>query len=102
MWIKPLAKACAALLTMGVMAAPVHAEDLLSRVKKSGELVVGTEMQFAPFDFHENGKQTGFNKDLFEIIAERIGVKVKFLDLPWLVFYPVWILKFDMGAVLFW
>ncbi|HHU94280.1 MAG TPA: transporter substrate-binding domain-containing protein [Alcaligenaceae bacterium] len=99
MWIKPLAKACAALLTMGVMAAPVHAEDLLSRVKKSGELVVGTEMQFAPFDFHENGKQTGFNKDLFEIIAERIGVKVKFLDLPWPSVLPgLDSKKFDMGG----
>lgn len=99
MWIKPLTKACAAILTMGIMASPVYAEDLLAKVKKSGELVVGTEMQFAPFDFHENGKQTGFNKELFEVVGERLGVKVKFLDLPWPSVLPgLDSKKFDMGG----
>ncbi|AQS51664.1 amino acid ABC transporter [Paenalcaligenes hominis] len=99
MWIKQLSKACAAFLTLGVLSAPVYAEDLLERVKKSGELVVGTEMQFAPFDFHENGKQTGFNKELFEVVGERIGVKVRFLDLPWPSVLPgLDSKKFDMGG----
>lgn len=99
MWIKPLSKACAALLTMSLMAAPVYAEDLLEKVKKAGELVVGTEMQFAPFDFHENGKQTGFNKDLFEAVGKRLGVKVTFLDLPWPSVLPgLDAKKFDMGG----
>jgi polar amino acid transport system substrate-binding protein len=60
-----------------------HAEDQLAKVKKAGELVVGTEMQFAPFDFLENGQQAGFNKDLFAEIGKEIGVKVRFIDLPW-------------------
>ena len=38
----------AALVATAVSA---HAEDQLAKVKKAGELVVGTEMQFAPFDF---------------------------------------------------
>jgi polar amino acid transport system substrate-binding protein len=41
-----------------------HADDQLANVRKAGELVVGTEMQFAPFDFLDNGQQAGFNKDL--------------------------------------
>ncbi|PTB18951.1 amino acid ABC transporter [Trinickia symbiotica] len=60
-----------------------YAEDQLTKVKKAGELVVGTEMQFAPFDFLENGQQAGFNKDLFAEIGKELGVKVRFIDLPW-------------------
>lgn len=60
-----------------------HAEDQLAKVKQAGELVVGTEMQFAPFDFLENGQQAGFNKDLFAEVGKEIGVKVRFIDLPW-------------------
>jgi len=60
-----------------------YAEDQLAKVKKAGELVVGTEMQFAPFDFLENGQQAGFNKDLFAEIGKELGVKVRFIDLPW-------------------
>ena len=42
----------------------------LANVRKAGELVVGTEMQFAPFDFLENGQQAGFNKDLFAEVGK--------------------------------
>ena len=60
-----------------------HAEDQLAKVKQAGELVVGTEMQFAPFDFLDNGQQAGFNKDLFAEVGKEMGVKVRFIDLPW-------------------
>src|SRR5690606_9028982 len=99
MRIKSLINACAMTLTMTLMAAPVHAQDLLARIKNAGELVVGTEMQFAPFDFHENGQQTGFNKDLFGAVAEKLGVKVRFIDLPWPSVLPgLDASKFDMGG----
>jgi hypothetical protein len=68
-----------ALCTASVAA---HA-DQLAKVKQAGELVVGTEMQFAPFDFLENGQQAGFNKDLFAEVGKELGVKVRFIDLPW-------------------
>jgi polar amino acid transport system substrate-binding protein len=68
-----------ALCTASVAA---HA-DQLAKVKAAGELVVGTEMQFAPFDFLENGQQAGFNKDLFAEVGKELGVKVRFIDLPW-------------------
>lgn len=99
MRIKSLINACAVTLTMTLMAAPAHAQDLLARIKNAGELVVGTEMQFAPFDFHENGQQTGFNKDLFGAVAEKLGVKVRFIDLPWPSVLPgLDASKFDMGG----
>jgi polar amino acid transport system substrate-binding protein len=70
----------AALVATAVSA---HAEDQLAKVKKAGELVVGTEMQFAPFDFLENGQQQGFNKDFFVELSKELGVKVRSIDLPW-------------------
>ncbi len=71
------------MLALCVASVGAHAEDQLAKVKKAGELVVGTEMQFAPFDFLENGQQAGFNKDLFAAVGKELGVKVRFIDLPW-------------------
>ena len=48
-----------AALVATAVSVSAHAEDQLAKVKKAGELVVGTEMQFAPFDFLENGPATG-------------------------------------------
>ena len=62
--------------------------DALDEVKEKGELVVGTEMQFAPFDFLENDKQTGLNADIFKVVGEEMGVEVRFLDLPWASVLP--------------
>ncbi|QJP13516.1 transporter substrate-binding domain-containing protein [Starkeya sp. ORNL1] len=76
-----------------------HAEDLLAKVKAKGELTVGTELQFAPFDFVEDGKQAGLNKELFAEIGKELGVKVTFLDLPWPSVLPgLEAGKFDMVA----
>ena len=89
------------LLTLALCAGSLsaHADDLLSRVKQHGELVVGTEMQFAPFDFLENGQQAGFNKELFAEVGKIIGVKVRFIDLPWESVLPgLDAGKFDMVA----
>lgn len=84
MRIKTILKFCAASLAVMALSTPAKAEDdLLAQVQKKGELVIGTEMQFAPFDFLENGKQNGFNKDFFEEIGKELGVKVRFIDLPW-------------------
>src|SRR3546814_17707364 len=76
-------KLCLATVCVAVMALPVHAQDQLARVKQAGVLVLGTEMQFAPFDFLKNGKQEGFNKEFFAEVGKGLGVKVRFIDLPW-------------------
>ncbi|QIB35482.1 transporter substrate-binding domain-containing protein [Ancylobacter pratisalsi] len=76
-----------------------HAEDLLAKVKAKGELTVGTELQFAPFDFIEDGKQAGMNKEIFAEIGKELGVKITFLDLPWPSVLPgLEAGKFDMVA----
>ncbi|MDB5982325.1 MAG: amino acid transporter [Pseudomonas sp.] len=88
---------CAA-IALAIVPLAAHA-DQLADVKKAGELVVGTELQFAPFDFTENGKQKGLNSELFEQLGKELGVKVKFLDLPWPSVLPgLEAKKFDMVA----
>lgn len=80
-------------------ASSVAQADQLADVKKAGELVVGTEMQFAPFDFLEAGKQKGLNAELFEELGKDLGVKVRFIDLPWPSVLPgLEAKKFDMVA----
>lgn len=73
--------------------------DLLADVKARGTLNIGTEMQYAPFDFLKDNKQVGYNPDLFAEIAKELGVKVVFQDLPWPSVLPgLTAAKFDMVA----
>lgn len=77
-----LASACLAMVAL-----PSHA-DQLDQIKKTGELVIGTEMQFAPFDFLKDGKQEGFNKEFFADVGKALKVKIRFIDLPWASVLP--------------
>ncbi|MBJ7557002.1 transporter substrate-binding domain-containing protein [Marinomonas spartinae] len=83
-------------LAAAITSAAVQA-DVLSDVKAKGELVIGTEFQFAPFDFLQNGKHEGLNKDFFTEVGKALGVKVKYIDLPWPSVLPgLDAKKFDM------
>lgn len=87
-------------VSLGLAASPsALAEDVLARVKKAGELKVGTETAFAPFDFIDGGKHAGLNVDLFAEIGKEMGVKVSFVPLPWESVLPgLEAGKFDMVA----
>ncbi len=77
-FLKTLAGAAIVLASVGA-----QAQDVLAKIKGAGELVIGTEFQFAPFDFTENGAHKGVNIDILDQVAKDLGVKVKYLDLPW-------------------
>ncbi|SFJ23250.1 cystine transport system substrate-binding protein [Paenibacillus sp. UNC496MF] len=56
----------------------------LAAVKSAGEITVGTEGTYAPFTFHDkSGKLTGFDVDIAQEVAKRIGVKAKFVETKW-------------------
>ncbi|SHJ17024.1 amino acid ABC transporter substrate-binding protein, PAAT family (TC 3.A.1.3.-) [Roseomonas rosea] len=80
----------AAALGTGLAAAYVRraAANNLEKAKRAGELVIATEMHFAPFDFTEGGKQVGLNAELFAEFGKEIGVKITFQDLPWPAVLP--------------
>lgn len=55
----------------------------LDKIKAAGTIKVGTSADYPPFEFVDsNGKKTGFDIDLMEEIARRLGVKVEWVDMP--------------------
>ena len=74
-----LALAATGLLTLGT----AHAQSLLDTIQSKKEIVIGTEAQFAPFEYLENGKIVGYGPDLMKhILATLPGVAIKQMDVP--------------------
>ncbi len=70
---------------------------LLDEIKAKGKMVVATEAALPPFEFVKDGKIVGYHIDLMNIVAERLGVKVEQLDLPWQGILPGLLAKrFDL------
>lgn len=59
-------------------------KNLLETVKSQGKILVGTEGTYAPFTFHDkDGKLTGFDVEITEEVAKRLGVKAEFIETKW-------------------
>jgi L-cystine transport system substrate-binding protein len=59
-------------------------QNLLEQVKAEGKIKFGTEGTYAPFTFHDAaGKLTGFDVEIAEEIAKRLGVKAEFIETKW-------------------
>jgi polar amino acid transport system substrate-binding protein len=60
------------------------AAGTLEEIAKRGELRVACQTQGPPFSFVDrNGKRTGSSVELCRLMAEEMGVKVKFLNYDW-------------------
>ncbi|MEQ1955003.1 amino acid ABC transporter substrate-binding protein [Mesorhizobium sp. CN2-181] len=67
-----------------VVAGTAAAESNLDKVKSSGELRIGTEGTYAPFTYHEaSGALVGFDVEIGQAIAKRLGVEAKFQEGKW-------------------
>jgi ABC-type amino acid transport substrate-binding protein len=61
-----------------LLAAPAAmAQDTLAKVKQTGTLIIGNGGAYPPFEFVENGNLVGFDIDLGNEIARRLGVKAQ-------------------------
>ncbi len=59
-------------------------EDLLGQIKKAGVIRIGQEGTYAPFTFHDStGKLTGFDYDIAEAVAAKLGVKTEYIETKW-------------------
>ncbi len=59
-------------------------KDLLSEIKERGKLLIGTEGTYAPYTFHdESGKLVGYDVEVAEAIATKLGVKAEFVESNW-------------------
>jgi polar amino acid transport system substrate-binding protein len=54
----------------------------LAEIKKKGKVTVGTEAAYAPFEFVEDGKIVGYDKDILDRIIAAWGVELEQLDVP--------------------
>jgi cystine transport system substrate-binding protein len=65
-------------------AAEAKQENLLEKIKAEGVIKIGTEGTYAPYTFHDkDGKLTGFDVEIAEEVAKRLGVKVEFIETKW-------------------
>lgn len=57
--------------------------DHLAAIKKAGKMTVGTSADYPPFEYvDEAGNTTGFDVELMEEIARRMGVTIEWTDMP--------------------
>ncbi|MCJ8521544.1 cystine transport system substrate-binding protein [Pseudorhizobium tarimense] len=63
---------------------PVFAGENLDKIKSSGTIRIGTEGTYAPFTFHDaSGKLVGFDVEIGEAVAEKLGVEAQFVEGKW-------------------
>lgn len=80
-WFKSLI-AAAAIQAVAIL--PGHAGANLDAIKSAGVIKIGTEGTYAPFTYHDaSGKLTGFDVEIGEEVAKRLGVKAEFLEGKW-------------------
>lgn len=71
----------------------------LADIKARGELTVGTEAAYEPYEFVENGVVVGHGRDILEYMAAKLGVKLVQLNLPFQGLLPGLLAhKFDFVA----
>lgn len=64
-------------------ATTVIAGPSIDRILKKGELTIGTSGDYPPFNMKtKDGKLVGYDVDLGTIVASSMGVKVKFVQVP--------------------
>jgi cystine transport system substrate-binding protein len=79
----------AVVLALGLTACSSNSQQTaeknqLEKVKEAGVLKIGTEGTYAPFTFHDkDGTLTGFDVEIAQEVAKRIGVKAEFVETPW-------------------
>lgn len=66
------------LLAMGLMAGCGNSSH---ETAKEGVLRVGSETTFPPFEYTENGQNLGFDVELSQAIADKLGYKMEFVGM---------------------
>ncbi|GGD73868.1 hypothetical protein GCM10010985_30360 [Caballeronia grimmiae] len=83
--------------TFGLSQQAAHAAGA-EDIKARGYLSVATEDDYNPFEFVENGKNTGYDNDLLALMRKKLGVDVKQQVMPWSGILPgVTTGKYDMA-----
>lgn len=71
----------------------------LADIKARGQLTVGTEAAYEPYEFIENGVVVGYGREILDLMAAKLGVKLVQLNLPFQGLLPGLLAhKFDFVA----
>jgi polar amino acid transport system substrate-binding protein len=83
---------------MAVTSYGARLEDTLLKIQKRGELRVGLEAGYLPFEMRDKrGKIIGFDIDLAKLMAKSMGVKLKVVNTEWDGIIPALLTdKFDI------
>lgn len=61
-----------------------NSDDLLAQIQQRGEIVFGTEGTWSPWTYHdENDQLVGFDIEVAQKVAEKLGVKATFVEGEW-------------------
>ena len=95
-----LCKLLAMLLLLVMTASCASAETQLEAIQAKGEMVVATEGAWAPWTYHdEQGTLVGFDVEVAQAIAEKLGVKAVFAETEWDgIFAGLDSKRYDMAA----
>lgn len=79
------AAAALSLAACGSGGAGNQTETELDAIRDAGTIVVGTEGTYRPFSFHEDGTGplTGYDVEITEAVADKLGVDVQFEETQW-------------------
>lgn len=74
--------------------------DLLAQIQEKGEIVVATEGEWAPWTYHdEDNKLVGFDVEVAELVAQKLGVQAKFVECEWdSIFAGIDAKRYDIAA----
>jgi polar amino acid transport system substrate-binding protein len=95
--LRPLKNLAFALLTTVFCASYSYAMTP-EEIKSRGYIIVATEDDYRPFEFMENGKSTGYDNELKDLVVKATGLELRQEILPWAGILPgVTSGKFDMA-----
>lgn len=81
--MKKLTKSILASLALICGIQTVQASALADQLAQTKVIRVGTEGTYAPFTFHQDGKLTGYDIDVMNEVAKRLGLTVEYKETQW-------------------
>ncbi|MGI4943074.1 MAG: transporter substrate-binding domain-containing protein [Janthinobacterium lividum] len=80
--------AAGALLLTGAGLAGRAAAATLAEIKARGSMIVATEDDFKPFEFIQDGRPTGYDTELLELMRKTVPFPIKQETIPWTGLLP--------------
>lgn len=78
---KKVIAALLCVLVLGALFTACSKKDSVATIKEKGVIVMGTNAEFEPFEYRDNGEITGIDVEIAQALAEKMGVELKIEDM---------------------